>query len=215
MDHFWLALKNYQYSHDNQTWLECSNLYNKRMSKVVRYIGRVFLSKTNAFECEMYQYKGLRKTEKKYRGKSRCGNPVKYYRKSHKEGWLLVTSITYGDKSPSWIVKQYQLRMKIELEFRASKNARWGLGLEYTATSTPKRLEILLLIGAIALFALWLIGLYAENKSLHYDYQANTTKSHRVLSLVFLGLQVMLHDPGAIRQEDVIGVLQTQQKDIF
>ena len=71
---------------------------------------------------------------------------------------------------------------------------QWGIGLTYTRAKDPLSLELLLLIGHLAIFLLWLIGLATEMEKKHYAYQANTIKTHRVLSLVFLGMQVILHD---------------------
>ena len=41
----------------------------------------------------------------------------------------------------------------------------------------------------------------------HIDYQANTVKTHRVLSLVFLGMQVILHDIDWITDEVLLNAL--------
>ena len=37
----------------------------------------------------------------------------------------------------------------------------------------------------------WLVGLAAERMNLHYNFQANSVKNRRVLSLFFLGCQVI------------------------
>ncbi len=103
-----------------------------------------------------------------------------------------------GDSPAKIIIKKYRKRMKIEHEFRDSKDPQWGVGLSYTRCVDPARLEILLLVGYLAIFLLWLIGLATEYQGKHYDYQANTVKSHRVLSLVFLGTQVLFHHPQQI-----------------
>jgi len=50
---------------------------------------------------------------------------------------------------------------------------------------------VLLLINALALFIDWLMGKVAELRKLHHCYQANTERSRRVLSFVFLGLRVL------------------------
>jgi hypothetical protein len=71
-------------------------------------------------------------------------------------------------------------------------------------TKNAERLQLLLLIGHLAIFILWLIGLAAELKNLHYDYQANTIKKRRVLSLVFLGLQIIRHQSSIITELDII-----------
>lgn len=58
------------------------------------------------------------------------------------------------------------------------------------------------------MFMLWLIGLAAKRKQLHYGYQANTLKTQRVLSLVFLALQVLQYDKHALCHQDLKDALQ-------
>ena len=101
--------------------------------------------------------------------------------------------------------------MMIEHEFRNIKNHKWGLGLNETKTRDPSRLSILLLIAAIAMLILCLFGLVAEQKSIHYRYQANTVKNRRVISLIFLGLQVIKHDLKLISRIDLDKALDSIQ----
>ena len=51
------------------------------------------------------------------------------------------------------------------------------------------RLTLQLLLGFLASFMLWLIGLCLEEKGMHRDFQANSIKHKRVLSLIFLALE--------------------------
>jgi hypothetical protein len=66
---------------------------------------------------------------------------------------------------------------------------------------------MLLLIGQLHLFLLWLIRLATEYDKRHFDYQANTVKTHCVLSLVFLGMQVILHDIERITEDLLMNAL--------
>lgn len=145
----------------------------------------------------MYLYKKTTKIKNKVKRK-KMDSTTKDYRRSEDEPWLLVSSRNDGENSALTIVQIYKKRMKIEHEFRDTKDVQWGIGLSYSGTRDPQRLQILLLLGWLALFLSWLIGFMTELKKGHYDYQANTVKTHRVLSLVFLGLQVILHDPTSI-----------------
>jgi len=52
----------------------------------------------------------------------------------------------------------------------------------------------LILIATIASIILILIGTEAERQKKQYRYQANTCKSHRVLSLLYLAKQIILHE---------------------
>lgn len=58
--------------------------------------------------------------------------------------------------------------MQIKQNFRDLKNQRWGFGLRDSKTINMQRLEILLLISNIATMVLWLLGIAAETKKLHY-----------------------------------------------
>ena len=92
-----------------------------------------------------------------------------------------------------YLVRACAQRMSIEETFRDLKNHRWGFGLRYARTSSTERLEILLLIGALASLALWLTGLAAKSCRWMRHFQANTERRRDVLSTVFLGQQLWRH----------------------
>jgi len=205
---------NMQYSLDKGAcWQACTSLYASARC-CAKYIGLVYLSKTKQLPCTMYLYREKIGLQKNIPKKSK-GKMDESYRKSHVDPWLLVTSVTHTKGQAIKVVKWYKRRMKIEHEFRDTKDPKWGLGLQYTRTRSSQRLAILMLIGAVAMFMLWLIGLAVENKQLHYQYQANTVKTHRVLSLIFLALQVVLHDKHAISNQDInLALLSAQNTEI-
>jgi hypothetical protein len=68
-------------------------------------------------------------------------------------------------------------------------------------------LEILLLLGALALLALWLTGISAIKEKWHYRYQSNTTRNRPVLSSIFMGMQVMRHEPGRFTKRQLLAAL--------
>ena len=89
-------------------------------------------------------------------------------------------------------VKQlYSTRMQIEQMFRDAKCHRWGLSLRYAGSRDGRRLEILLLIGALAMLLQWLFGLHGRRHGLSRRYQANTEQRRPVLSVAFLGAQIL------------------------
>jgi hypothetical protein len=102
--------------------------------------------------------------------------------------WLLATSVSDGDGD--YIVKLYAKRMQIEETFRDAKNHRFGWSLSDVRTSCRRRAAVLLLLAAVALVALTLIGLSAEQRGAHRVYQANTVK-RRVLSLFVLACTIL------------------------
>ena len=88
-------------------------------------------------------------------------------------------------------MKPYALRMQIEESFRDMKSERFGLGLNRHLIYRASRLQMMILIATLALMVLWLFGKATENKGQHRDYQANSIKETRVLSLIYLGLMVI------------------------
>jgi hypothetical protein len=108
------------------------------------------------------------------------------------EPWILVTSLL--DKPASEISGIYALRMRIEECYRDTKNHRFGWSFEDARSSTADRYAVLLLIATLAMLVLFLIGMMLEQQKKHYLFQANTVRNKRVLSLFFLGKQ-MIHRP--------------------
>ena len=80
--------------------------------------------------------------------------------KAQKEPWLLAVSPQLAALNAKAVVAIYSGRMQIEQTLRDVKNSRWGLGLFESQTRQPKRLAILLLIAALACYALvdWIRG---------------------------------------------------------
>lgn len=81
--------------------------------------------------------------------------------------------------------------MQIEQNFRDEKNICFGFSWRLSRSKSIERVSILCLISMIASFLLLLIGFIAEKSKLHYQFQANTIKSRRVLSLIYLGKQII------------------------
>lgn len=205
---------NMQFQYEgSKEWISCLSLYAKAQEGIKR-LGNVLLAKTRKLACSLYLYyeKKPRKKKHKIKRKNLSGTMNADYSRANKEPWLLATSLQGGLKEAQQLICRYRKRMKIEHEFRDTKNGEWGVGLEYSRTKNIERLQILLLIGYLAIFVLWVIGLAAEEKKLQYNYQANTIKTHRVLSLVYLGLQIILHDPKCISELDIINAFNKERK---
>ena len=116
-------------------------------------------------------------------------------RQNAHEPWLLATSLT---SRPSAVVKLFALRMRIEQTFRDIKNFRWGWSLRQCGSRSRARLEILLLVAAIALLAQQLVGRAAENLKVARQHQANTERRRRVLSIFVLG-GIVIRRPDRVR----------------
>lgn len=79
-----------------------------------------------------------------------------------REPWLIVASPELVHLSARQLVTLYARRMQIELSFRDLKSHRYGQGFEDSLTRSGPRIEILLLVNALAAFASWLAGMACE-----------------------------------------------------
>jgi hypothetical protein len=169
-------------------WQPCASLYPQANEKA-RFIGAVELSKATRTKANLHLLKKMPKP--KSRGKKRkvyYARKEKEHRNAAQKPWLIATSLKNLSIE---IMKIYRVRMKIEHDFRDVKDPQWGIGLRASRCKDLVRLSLLLLIGSLAIFLLWVIGLTIENEKLQYDFQANSYKHKRVLSLVFLGLEAI------------------------
>ncbi len=177
-------------------WKLAKELYKKaKKNKIIR-LGKGQLSKTakQTQHCDFFIYhanpKGRKK--KKQKGKSMFPQQEMRFRELNKEPWLLVSSIT--DKNAAVLAKKvYKGRMQIEQNFRDDKSERFGMGFRYSRTDDLKRLSLLFMLAMIANYILWLIGVDAESKNLHWQFQANTVRNRRVLSFMTLAKQIIKH----------------------
>jgi hypothetical protein len=169
-------------------WQKCNQLHAKATSRP-RLIGKVELCKANSLTTNFYLYKGKSKKRKALKGKA-TRNGTKY-RKSAKEPWLLSTSLKERHGSENRVIKLYGLRMRIEEGFRDLKSSQYGFGLEKAHSKKVERIEILLLIGMLGTLIAWLTGWVCEKENIHYQFQSNTIKNRRVLSLFWLGCRAI------------------------
>jgi len=75
--------------------------------------------------------------------------------------------------------------MQIELSFRDLKSHRYVQGFEDSPTRSGRRIEVLLLVNALAAFASWLAGLACEALNLTHwlSPRRSTSKLHSVVGL--------------------------------
>ncbi|MBX9408492.1 transposase, partial [Pseudomonas baetica] len=106
-----------------------------------------------------------------------------------REPWLLASNLVQSEWNPAKIVAVYKRRMQIEEGFRDVKSEHLGLGLNLHRSHCLHRIEILLLVAALANYLLFLTGLQARQSNLERRYQSNSLRERRVLSLWRLGLE--------------------------
>lgn len=165
-----------------------SSTYFEQATRIPTYIGQGLLTEEGKVPAQFVLYKGKNKGRhrlNKKKKKSHSGKS-KRYEAAHKEPWLLVTSLQ-AQKKPVLITNIYRQRMRIEENIRDTKCPHYGLGLKNSLTRCPQRMNILLLIAAIATLTAWLTGLFIISSGKASDFQAHSAKFRSALSIVFLG----------------------------
>lgn len=207
-------LTKYRFLSSND-WLSCKELY-KEASKIPKFIGEVILSKSTPIQCYLFLFKGKKKGRiaKNKDGSRNQSTISKACAKANREPWLIATSLSSGKKIAKKVTQFYKKRFQIEEGFRDIKNSRLGFSFEESLTYKSKRLEILLLIAMLAILAVSILGKAGEQRNLQYAYQANTIRSRTVLSLFFLGCQMIKDKNVFFSKEELLMALSALMSTI-
>lgn len=172
-------------------WCFTDSLY-KLATPVTRYVGNVVLSRRHGYSFGLY----LVRAHALARGGRRPSNNrrpnAKMYRKLHRAPWLLATSLKHEPGIERRIKQLYGTRMQIEETLRDNKSHRFGFGLRYARSRSAQRLQVLLLLVALATLVFWLVGLAGRAQDLARRLQANTVRHRLVLSTPFVGRILIL-----------------------
>lgn len=193
-----------------EQWVPIKSLYHHATSRP-QYIGHGNLSRRTSVSCGLYLYKKQPKGRvlKTLKGaKCRQATSLKIAQRE-REPWLIATSLHHNTTLSRKIIKIYAKRAQIENGFRDTKNQRLGFSLNDSKTSHTARLNVLLIIIAIATFGLWLLGGLLKQKQLHFQFQANTIKNRNVLSNVFLGWQIINNSSPQFKRADWLSVIDS------
>ncbi|NQZ09406.1 MAG: hypothetical protein HRT35_19805 [Algicola sp.] len=108
----------------------------------------------------------------------------------HKNAFLISATQSYDGRPITLYQEVHSIETK---ETRQSHNNFLTQLKGFNASKSYKinRIEILMLIAAVAALILIIIGTAVEQAGMHLRYQANTEKKRRVLSLHFLGCEVI------------------------
>ncbi len=177
---------------NDENWFPGKGLYDKA-TMTAKALGAAHMAEHNPIACQLVLYKGKPKgrIHKNRLGEKAMNSHSRKHATSAKEPWLLATSLMPCSKLAKKVVALYTLRMQIEESFRDLKSTRFGLSLELHLTYQVERLQILLLIAALALMVAWLMGKATELTEQHWQYQANTVRTRKVLSTIFIGLKMI------------------------
>ncbi len=180
--------------YDSTDWYECKSLHLAATEKGF-HTGKILLCKTNTVEaylCAIKEGKHKNKRKKKYRSMTVGAKDIKNYRRSADEPWILATSLPCNNMIQiKRINKIYKTRMQIEEGFRDLKSPKYGFGLRYAYSRSKERVRILFVLAMFASLIAWLTGYVAEGSKLHYQFQSNSIKNRRVVSLFYLGCRII------------------------
>lgn len=172
-------------SDKRDTWFPSFNLFKKATFKA-KDIGSFWLSKQNMF---FHRFVIIKQKHKGRKNTCQHGGEALAAKNRSEKPWLLATSLKHSTADK--VVKIYETRMQIEESFRDIKNHRYGWSFRHARSNSKSRKEVLFLIAAIAMLALMLVGQTGERFNYQKHYQANTIHAHRVLSLFFLGKNML------------------------
>lgn len=193
---------------EGENWAEIKSLDIKATITAKKY-KNMHLFKTQTMKGNLIL---KRKNKKEYKKELSKNPTVKQYQVAAKKPWVLFTSL---NDSAEKIAKIYAARMQIETGFRDCKSIRFGMGLAQSLQKTPCliRRTVLLLVAHIVHCILLLVGWLGQNRGWQYDFQSSSTKQKRILSLVFLGRQILKHyGPQITRQQLAIAARSLQGK---
>lgn len=206
---------------DLQTWGDVSCLFSKVKRGQTKYLGFGELGKKSktAVRGLFIAYFSLCKGRKVT--KVRFPEANKKLGQMNSEPWILITNLhqhpvasSYSEPTMArFCVNLYAKRMQIEQNFRDDKSTVSGLKWRFSRTRCPKKISVLMLIAAITTLILWMIGFAAEKYNIHRDFQANTVRTHRVLSWIFLAKQLVIHGFKKLRIRKFHSILSLFQHD--
>ena len=170
---------------DGKSWESTHSIFSRAVY-IAKDLGDWILTKSNPLSVRLVTIK------KKPTGRKSNRVGVKGDQEARlrsKNPWLLATSLALA--SAKKIVQIYSVRFQIEESFRDTKNSRFGWCFRHARSAGNGRLEILLLIATLGLVTMMVLGQAAERIGLHRKFQANTVKTKRVLSLFYLGKNIL------------------------
>lgn len=150
-----------------------------------RSLGTVLLGKLNARAHRVVLSARPKRTGRKrlnLKGRPRANGIARACEAQAREPLFLITSL----KVPAEVVVAiYRMRMQIEQTFRDQKSHRFGWASRLIL-STSRRIDVLVLIGALAAVVMHLLGFAARDTSIAQGLQVNTERTRILFSSFFL-----------------------------
>jgi hypothetical protein len=178
----------------DRDWIRFDELYELARLKA-RDLGPCLVTRYQPYSCRLVVVRKRRRRWRAAQRRAALDSRTRQEVQAAREPWVLATSVT--DVNAESIVSTYATRMQIEEAFRDAKSSRFGWALETACTARAERVEIMMLVAALASLLILMVGISAEGAGLHRRYQANTISTRRVLALTTLGRLVLLHELAA------------------
>lgn len=175
-----------------EDWQPAKLLYQQART-VAADLGAFETVRNHPLKCRLVLVKHAPKGRKhRYAsGKVKNNSTARKIASRYREPWLLSCSPSLGHLSAEAVVRLYAQRMRIEEEFRDTKNVVLGAGLALSRSHGQLRLQALLLIGHIAQMAKRLIGEAAKSAQLHLQLTSTCRKDRAELSVMMLAKRVI------------------------
>lgn len=144
-------------------WVSCQALY-AQANATPQELPPMHVTQGKRLVSRVVRYRTTLKGRKhrNHHGKVASNSTSRKCAARQRDPWLLVASPMLHALSANQLVAIYQRRMQIEASFREIKSHRYGQGFKSSLTRKGNRLQVLLLISALAGFACWLAGLAAQ-----------------------------------------------------
>jgi hypothetical protein len=181
-------------------WFAAKTLYAKATA-VAADLGEYEAVRNRPLSCRFALIK-TRPSGRKHKypsGKVKSNAYAQKTAQCNREPWLLSYSPSLAYLGAVAIVKLYFQRMRIEQQFRDTKNAAHGMGLACAKSRGQRRLQALLLIAHLAEMAKRLIGEAAEAAQLQLQLMSNNIKNRKTISVMTLATRV-IERPDLLRQ---------------
>lgn len=176
----------------NDEWFAAKQLY-AQATPTATDLGAYQAVRSRPFTCRFALVK-MKPTGRKHKypsGKVRRNSNAMKAAQCNREPWLLSYSPKLAHLGAAAIVKLYAQRMRIEQQFRDTKNVAHGMGLAQSKSRGQQRLQALLLIAHVAEMAKRLIGEAAQAVQLELALMSNNIKCRKTISVMTLATRVI------------------------
>jgi hypothetical protein len=175
-----------------EEWVPCRALY-QLADRKPRELPTMTVNRSRPLICRCVVYSKAPKRRKDWtlHGKVARSKVSRQCARREAEPWLLVASPTLSILSAQQLVQLYARRMQIEASFRDLKSHRYGQGFEDSLTRIGSRLEVLLLVNALAAFSCWIAGMSCEAKGIVHWLSPILT-ARRLYSILRVGREALV-----------------------